>query len=93
MRIQEPRVFCQSNSGKCSLGHYRFFYSLAFLCLDRGPTELIAQYKQEINTSKGVLQTDKVFLQRNNFLEPVMSAAQPKIKVAVASDRPMTVRY
>lgn len=41
----------------------------------------------------GVTQTDKVFLSRNNRGECVRSAREPSAKVAIATDKPIIVRY
>ncbi len=46
-----------------------------------------------MRTSMGALQIDNRFLSKNSRGERVISARRPKVKVIVASDSPMTVRY
>jgi hypothetical protein len=46
-----------------------------------------------MSTSIGALQMDSRFLTRNRRGDSVISASRPMVKVRVARERPMTVRY
>jgi hypothetical protein len=46
-----------------------------------------------ISTSIGALMTAKTFLMRKRVRESVMSDSRPTMNVALASERPMMVRY
>jgi hypothetical protein len=45
-----------------------------------------------MSTSRGALQTVRIFLMRKSRRERVISASRPAAKVMVAKVRPMTVR-
>lgn len=68
------------------------------MCMSGGTTSdlsiaLIPQYSKLINTSRGALHNDNVFLIRNSLGDSVMSASKPNTKVARATLRPRIVRY